>query len=163
MRLEKNYECPQLRLLPVIDLFRKTWQQCPEDPSGANLIELDSKPSWEYTSVYNSAYQQEESASRKNFYYYKLVSGLILYQWILLTVIHECITSSVKLKLSVAKIRSIWIVVESNGSASLLLNTHQSITNSREAQWQELYSKLFSQYRYRTKLIMVDGAPKICK
>ena len=89
--------------------------------------------------------------------------GLILYQWILLTVIHDCITSSVKLKLSVAKIRSIWMVVESNGSASLLLNTHQSITNSREAQWQELYSKLFSQYRYRTKLIMVDGAPKFCK
>ena len=29
------------------------------DPSGANTIELDSKPSWEYTSVYNSAYQQE--------------------------------------------------------------------------------------------------------
>ena len=48
-------------------------------------------------------------------------------------------------------------------TASLLLNTHQSITNSREVQWQELYSKLFSQYRYRTKLIKVDGAPKFCK
>ena len=48
-----------------------------------------------------------------------------------MTVIHDCITSSVKLKLSVAKIRSIWMVVESNGSASLLLNTHQSITMAR--------------------------------
>ena len=94
LRLEKNYECPQLRLLPVIDLFKKNLttvsRRCVNkywpfwiyytffyylDPSGANTIELDSKPSWEYTSVYNSAYQQEESASRKNFYYYKLVSG----------------------------------------------------------------------------------------